>query len=532
MIIGGGSGPGQVKIAIDKAFSTFSKGKRMEGKRIECMELGIVGTASDAESRVLARSSGISTSRNSSNLQCPGKSAGNHEFVDPDGEKEPEQTLENEFKGRSHLDPIRLYLSEIRNLKPLTRDEEVDVATRIAAAERNLEDQLLRAPGILDCVIRVSERIESDSVEDQDSDQGDDFESFEGGLPSHERLPNGPRTLTPNVEKLQEELQCLATALRRRGMRPVSDGFLGQSEPAGLALEQSWPIRLSPRARELIIAELRLSDSGQSHSQADRAYEASNGALACSLRAIREAESRIASATKELTEANLGLVVSLARRYWNRGLGFLDLIQEGNIGLMRAAQKFDHRREVKFSTYATWWIKHAMIGAIIDHGRTIRIPSHMVTANNRLLRARGLLSHRLGREPSLEELAAYTQLSQEQIQRSLNLVETVSLEAPIGSDDSMSVADFIADEASSSPLDAAMDSDLREEIHRLLNILSPREQQIVRTRFGMGSDADRPTQTPAKQPGASRGRVRQIRTRALRKLRVQAIHLLDATFNS
>jgi RNA polymerase primary sigma factor len=504
----------------------------MEVERIGRKERATVGTSTDAESRVLAKPVSISISRCSSNLQPAMKIAQNHEFVDSDGEKEPDELVENEFKGRSQLDPVRLYLSEIRNLKPLTRDEELEVAKRIAAAGGDLDDQLLNAPGILDCVIRVSERIESDSVEDQDSDRGDDFEAFEGGLTSDETLPNGPRSLTPKLEKLREELRCLATALRRRGMWPVSDGFQERWQAAGQKQEQSGPISLSPQVRELIIAELRLSVSGPSHSQADRACETRNGALARSLQAMKEAENRMARATKELTEANLGLVVSLARRYWNRGLGFLDLIQEGNIGLMRAAQKFDHRREVKFSTYATWWIKHAMIGAIIDHGRTIRIPSHMVTAISRLLRARGLLSHRLGREPSPEELAAHTQMSLEQIQRSLNVVETVSLDAPIGLDDKMSIADLIADETSSSPLEAVMDSDLREEIHKLLSILSPREQQIVRTRFGIGSDADRPAQTPAKQPGASRGRVRQVRTRALQKLRVQAVHLLDARFNS
>ena len=214
----------------------------------------------------------------------------------------------------------------------------------------------------------------------------------------------------------------------------------------------------------------------------------------------------MARATKELTEANLGLVVSLARRYWNRGLSFLDLIQEGNIGLMRAAQKFDYRREVKFSTYATWWIKHAMIGAIIAQGRTIRIPSHMVTATGRLARARGLLSHRLGREPSLEELAAHAQMSLEQIQKSLNVVETVSLETPIGSDDEMSIADLIADETSSSPLEALMDSDLRARDPQAAQyIVSARATNCPHTfrhGFGCGSSSSKSCQATWCQPRA------------------------------
>ena len=222
--------------------------------------------------------------------------------------------------------------------------------------------------------------------------------------------------------------------------------------------------------------------------------------------------------------------MTIARRYWNRGIAFLDLIQEGNIALIRAAQLFDHRREVKFSTYATWWIKHAMVAAIIAHGRTIRIPSHMITANNRLIRARALLAHRLGREPMPAELAASTKMSLEQIQRSLSAVETISLEDPIGPDGNKSIADLIADDATCSPLEAALESDLRDEVRQLLTILSPREQQIIRARFEMGSDPDRAGH-PATQPASlSRARVRQVRTRALRKLRVQSVDLFDANF--
>ncbi len=505
----------------------------MKVKNIGCMDLGTVDNVADEGSHLLAEPGSNRILRGSSRLRCPGKVTENPDLVEPDGEKEPEEALENEIKGRVQLDPVRLYLREIRNLKPLTRDEEVEIAKRIEAAERDLDNHLLKAPGILDCVSRVSERIESDSVEDHYPDQGENFEALDGGLTADEALPDAPRSMISKLEILRQELECLATALRRGSISVVDEGSRGQRESVRPKLEQIEPFSLSPQARALLIAELRHCLPGASNSQrAGLVEDTTDGALARSLQAMNEAESRITRATKELTEANLGLVVSVARRYWNRGVGFLDLIQEGNIGLMRAAQKFDHRREVKFSTYATWWIKHAMIGAIIDHGRTIRVPSHMVTANSRLVRAKGLLSHRLGREPSLEELAAHTQMSLEQIQKSLNVVETISLEAPIGSDDNMSVADLIADESTSSPLEAAMDSDLREAIHNLLNTLSPREQQIVRTRFGMGSDADRPAQTPAKQPGASRGRIRQVRTRALRKLRVQAVHLIDATFNS
>jgi RNA polymerase primary sigma factor len=205
--------------------------------------------------------------------------------------------------------------------------------------------------------------------------------------------------------------------------------------------------------------------------------------------------------------------VSLARSYVNRGLGLLDLIQEGNIGLMRAAAKFDYRRGVKFSTNASWWVKHAMTGATIGHGRTIRIPAHVAIASNRLVRSKGQLSHRIGHEPSLEELAAHTQLSLERIQNCTGAVEMVSLDAPAVSNDDRSIADLLPDHVTSSPLDAAIDADLRDEVRNLLSILSGREQQILRVCFGMVSEAERRlSQNPGRNHEISRERARQLRT--------------------
>jgi RNA polymerase primary sigma factor len=248
------------------------------------------------------------------------------------------------------------------------------------------------------------------------------------------------------------------------------------------------------------------------------------------LNAIKTVDAKIARFTKRLVEANLGLVVSLARRYQSRGLGLMDLIQEGNLGLMRAAEKFDYRRGVKFSTYATWWVKHAIVGAAIEQGRTIRIPSHIVMENSRLLRTRALLTQRIGREPTREELAAHSELSLERVGKVFTTVDTVSLEAPLSPNDGLSIGDLIVDEEMSSPLDAAIDADLRGEVRKLFSSLSPRERQVLGKRYGMESDADLPAQRPGQQPSIGHERIRQIRTRALRKLRVQAVELLEIRF--
>ena len=498
----------------------------MQPKRIGSNQFATLQTMPGDQSCVLEEPDGIPVFDEDPDPQSPSKTGTKHHFVESDGEMEPDEPLDEALNGRSQLDPVSLYLREIRSLTPLTRAEEIEVAKKIEASERNLDDLLLSAPGILDCVIRVSGHIESDRADYQDADQDDSLDAIEASLLPDEAPAKG-RLASAKSMRLCQELKCLAEILQRRSLQAANQG---ESKATETAQGDITSLSLSPHARELLIGELRVYLSKPCKAQLDDIGDTEKQSRGLYLKAIKEIEGKITRAVKELTEANLGLVVTIARRYWNRGIAFLDLIQEGNIALIRAAQLFDHRREVKFSTYATWWIKHAMVAAIIAHGRTIRIPSHMITANNRLIRARALLAHRLGREPMPEELAASTKMSLEQIQRSLSAVETISLEDPIGPDGNKSIADLIADDATCSPLEAALESDLRDEIRQLLTILSPREQQIIRARFEMGSDSDRAGH-PATQPASlSRARVRQVRTRALSKLRVQSVELFDANF--
>jgi RNA polymerase primary sigma factor len=477
-------------------------------------------------------------------------------------------------------DPVRLYLKEMGNFQLLSREQEVEVAKRIEASEKEVEEEILRSPMTLDLVIEMGARVEAGEAGLRDffeENEEPDHDDEERGRIANENQLRELSTVIIKLKSLRRQIAEFDQNLKKRQPKPI---FKAKLEKAQMRLKakvtrELHALELSRHLQESVIGEMRrmLQQARDSHTlvqcyeeatgrskrqllhdaaatedgdllkingsgenlldiarrikaaqktikAVERRAKVATGEFARALETIAVGQANSRRAKRELTNANLRLVVSLAKRRTNHGLGLLDLIQEGNIGLMRAVDKFEYQRGFKFGTYATWWIRQSLSRAIADQSRTIRIPVHMVETVNKLQQVTRLLVQRLGREPGPEEIAEYMQMPLDKVQQGLKIVkEPISLETPLGDEEQSSLGDFIEDHETPSPAEAAIRGNLGELTRKVLATLTPREEQIVRMRFGIGQKAECTLEEVGELFSVTRERIRQIEAKAMGKLR-------------